>query len=148
MKIIKTFTLTIICLCATTFLNAQELKAEKVKPVEVKIPATANNRPSPQPELKPQPQVAATATEAPAAAEVPSPLTRKDDAKPEEKDKLEAKVLTPQAIATPGGEEGRKILAGKAEGQKSSGPTTPNTIDKNSKAVLPAKSTAVKQEQN
>ncbi|MBK8609047.1 MAG: hypothetical protein IPL84_03645 [Chitinophagaceae bacterium] len=89
-----------------------------------------------------------TNLEAPPAAQAPSPLTRKEDAKPEEKDKLEAKVITPTAIATPGGEEGRKTLAGKAEDQTPSGPTTPNTIDQNPKVLLPAKSTATKQEQN
>ncbi len=83
MKIIKSLLLLTVGFCITTILHAQEIKAEVGKPIEVKIPANANNKPSPQPQLKPQPQVAAVATEAPAAAETPSPLTRKDDAKPE-----------------------------------------------------------------
>ena len=99
--------------CATTILYAQEIKTEIAKPIEVKIPA-ANNKTSPQPELKPQPQVAATPANAPAAAETPSPLTRKEDAKPVEKEKLEAKTFNNNDIATPGGEEGRKIMEGKS----------------------------------
>ncbi len=112
-------------------LNAQELKTEVLKKSEIKAPpqAARNNTPSPQPELKPQPQVAAVATQAPAAAETPSPLTRKEDANPGEKDKMEAKALTPKAIATPGGEEGRKTLAGKTEDPKQAAPTTPNTTN-------------------
>jgi len=140
MKIIKSITAIIICLGATALLHAQEVKSETEKKMEVKVPAAANS--TSMPGLKSQ------TLEAPAAAQAPSPLIRKEDAKPEEKDKPEAKVITPTAIATPGGEEGKKILAGKAEGPKTSEPTTPNTIDQNSKAVLPAKSTAVKQQQN
>ena len=140
MKIIKSITAIIICLGATALLHAQEVKPEIEKKMEVKVPAAANS--TSMPGLK------SPTLEAPPAAQAPSPLTRKEDAKPEEKDKLEAKVITPTAIATPGGEEGRKTLAGKAEDQKPSGPTTPNTIDQNPKVLLPAKSTATKQEQN
>ncbi|MBK6380909.1 MAG: hypothetical protein IPF72_14955 [Chitinophagaceae bacterium] len=84
MKIVKSLLLLAVSICTTTILFAQEIKTEIAKPIEVKIPA-ANNKPSPQPELKPQPQVAATPANAPAAAETPSPLTRKEDAKPVEK---------------------------------------------------------------
>lgn len=147
MKIIKSIATLIVCLCTTTFLHAQELKTEVARPVEIKIPASANNKPSPQPELKPQPQVAAVATEAPAAAEAPSPLTRKEDAKPEEKDKPEAKVISPTAIATPGGEAGRKTMEGKSEAPKRSTTTTPNTIDQNMRP-LPTKAAVSKEQQN
>ncbi len=145
MKIIKSLLLLTVGFCTTTILQAQELKAEIAKPMEIKTPAAANNKPSPKPQLKPQPQVA---TEALADTEAPSPSTRKEDAKPELKDKPEVKILTPKAIPTPGGEKGRKTLAGNSEGEKSLGPTTPNTIDQNPKVLLPAKSTATKQEQN
>ncbi|MBK9483711.1 MAG: hypothetical protein IPO01_00295 [Chitinophagaceae bacterium] len=113
MKIVKSLLLLAVSICTTTILFAQEIKTEIAKPIEVKIPA-ANNKPSPQPELKPQPQVAATPANAPAAAETPSPLTRKEDAKPVEKEKLEVKTLNKNDIATPGGEEGRKIMEGKS----------------------------------
>ncbi len=113
MKIVKSLLLLAVSICTTTIICAQEVKTEIAKPIEVKIPA-ANNKTSPQPELKPQPQVAATPTNAPAASEAPSPLTRKEDAKPVEKEKLEAKILNKNDIATPGGEEGRKIMEGKS----------------------------------
>ena len=114
MKIIRSVLLLTVGFCATTIVFAQEIKTEIAKPIEVKIPAVANDKPSPQPTLKPQPQVAAIATDAPAAAVAPSPLTQKEDAKPVEKEKLEAKTFNNNDIATPGGEEGRKIMEGKS----------------------------------
>ncbi len=113
MKIIKSISVTVVFLCTTTLLYAQQPKTEIEKPIEVKIPASAANRPSPQPQLQPQPQVAATPTEAPAAAAASSPLTRKEDAIPVEKEKPETKTFNKNDIATPGGEEGKKIMAGK-----------------------------------
>jgi hypothetical protein len=113
MKIIKTLLLNMVGLCAISSLHAQQLQNEIAKPIEVKIPAAASNRPSPQPELKPQPQVAAIATDAPPAAETPSPLTRKEDAKPAVKEKQEVKIASDKDVVTPGGEEGRKIMTGK-----------------------------------
>jgi hypothetical protein len=128
MKIIKSLLLLAVCFCTATIVYAQEPKAEIAKPIEVKIPAVASNKPSPQPELKPQPQVAAIATDAPAAAAAPSPLTLKEDAKPEEKEKQELKTFDPKDIATPGGEEGRKIIAGNASAPKD--PIfSPSTVD-------------------
>ena len=114
MKIIKSLFLLTGGFCATTILYAQEIQTEIAKPIEVKIPAVANDKHSPPPTLKMQPQVAAIATDAPAAAAAPSPLTRKEDAKPVEKEKLEAKTFNNNDIATPGGEEGRKIMEGKS----------------------------------
>lgn len=113
MKIIKSFAAILVCISTPALLHAQEIKTEIAKPIEVKTPATDANKPSPQPVFKPQPQVAATAIDASAAAETPSPLTRKEDAKPEGQDKLQIKTLDKNDIATPGGEEGRKIMAGK-----------------------------------
>lgn len=113
MKIIKLIPAFIICLCSSALLHAQENKTEIAKPVEVKIAATDANKPSPQPVFKPQPQVAASATDAPAAAETPSPLTRKEEAKPAGKDKPQVKIVSDNDVVTPGGEEGRRILAGK-----------------------------------
>jgi len=146
MKIIKSLTVFIICLCSSTLLHAQEVKTEIAKPIEAKTAATDASKPSPQPVFKPQPQVAAAATDAPAAVETPSPLTRKEDAKqPEGKDKLEAKTLNANDIATPGGEEGKKIMAGKTTRPKD--PIySPSTAD--AKPAPPAtKSSAGNQQQ-
>jgi hypothetical protein len=127
MKIIKALLLSIVGLCAISCLHAQQLQNEIAKPVEVKIPAIVNNKPSPQPALIPQPQVAAT--DAPtAAAETPSPLTRKEDAKPAVKEKQEVKIASDKEVVTPGGEEGRKIMAGKSS--KPAEPVySPSTVD-------------------
>jgi hypothetical protein len=138
MKIIKSFFLLTVGFCATTIVYAQELKPEIAKPLEAKIPAAANNRPSPQPELKPQLQ---------AAPEVPSPLTRKEEAKPAVNEKLEAKTVNKNEIATPGGEEGKKIMAG-----NTTRPTdpiySPSTIDpKPAPQVKPAKPANGQQQQ-
>ena len=112
MKIVQSFAAILVCISSSTLLHAQEIKTEIAKPLEVKIPSTDANKPSPQPVFKPQPQVAAT--EAPAAAaETPSPLTRKEDAKPADKEKMEVKIVSENDIVTPGGEEGRKVMAGK-----------------------------------
>jgi hypothetical protein len=129
MKIIKSIPVLLVCICTTILLHAQDTKTEIAKPVEVKIQAVANNAPSPQPALIPQPQVAATPTNAPAAAaETPSPLTRKEDAKPAVKEKTEVKIASDKDVITPGGEEGRKIMAGKAS--KPNEPVySPSTID-------------------
>lgn len=116
MKIIKSFLLVTVGICATTLLYAQDVKTETAKPEEIKIPTrAATNTPSPAPEFKPQPGGAApkAATSA-TVAEAPSPLTRKENVKPEEKENLEAKIFNKNDIATPGGEEGRKKLAGKS----------------------------------
>lgn len=112
MKIIKSVSALTVFVCTTVLLHAQELKTEVAKPVEINIPANANNKPSPQPQLKPQPQVAATATEVPAAEAAPSPLTRKEDAQPVEKEKPEIKTLNKKDIVISGGEEGRKKMTG------------------------------------
>jgi hypothetical protein len=114
MKIIKSLNLIIVCLCTTTVLHAQEIKTEIAKPVEVKATTQGGriNTPSPQPELKPQPQVAAISTDAPPAAEAPSPLTRREEAKPAVKEKTEVKIASDKDVVTPGGEEGRKIMTG------------------------------------
>ena len=139
MKIIKSLLLLTVGFCSTTILYAQEPKAEIAKPLETKIPAAANNRPSPMPESKPAPP-------APDAV-APSPLTRKEDAKPEEKEKLEAKTVNKNDIATPGGEEGRKIMAGNTPSPK---PEINNhsTIDKKpAPPVKPAKPATGQQQQ-
>lgn len=112
MKIVKSFTAILVCICSSALLHAQEIKTEIAKPVEAKTAATDANKPSPQPVFKPQPQVAAAATDAPAAAETPSPLTRKEEAKPAGRDKPQVKLVSENDVVTPGGEEGRKIMAG------------------------------------
>jgi hypothetical protein len=146
MKIIKSFAAILVCISSSTLLHAQEVKTEIAKPIEAKTAATDASKPSPQPVFKPQPQVAATATDVPAAAETPSPLTRKEDAKqPEGKDKLEAKTLDKNDIATPGGEEGKKIMAGKTTRPKD--PIySPSTADA-APAPPVTKSSAVNQQQ-
>lgn len=80
MKIIKTFLLVNVCLCATTLLHAQEVKTEVLKQTEIKPPpaATITNVPSPAPELKPMNGVAPK--EAPVAAtEAPSPFKKEEN---------------------------------------------------------------------
>jgi hypothetical protein len=114
MKLIKSFFLLIVGFCTTTILYAQELQPEIAKPIEVKIlPAAVDNKPSPVSQLKPQPGPGPKETTLSAVAETPSPLTRKENVTLEEKEKLEVKTLNAKDIATPGGEEGRKTLAGK-----------------------------------
>jgi hypothetical protein len=120
MKIIKSLLLLTVGFCVTTLLLAQEVKTDIAKPLEVKIPATGDNKTSPQPKQKQQ---------APAdAVAVPSPYTRKAEPQPQVNEKPEAIPLNKNDIATPGGEEGKKIMAGKA-----SKPTdtiySPSTID-------------------
>ncbi len=105
MKIIRSITAIIICLGATTLLHAQEVKPEIEKKMEVKVPATANS--TSMPGLKSQ------TLEAPAATQAPSPLTRKEDAKPSVRENQETKIASEKDVVTPGGEEGRKIMAGK-----------------------------------
>jgi hypothetical protein len=128
MKIIKSIAAITVCLCATTLLHAQEIKAELAKLSEVKPPpqAVRSNSPSPQPELKPQ-----VAGEKPVAAETPKSLLSEEEVKPQKKAKSVMKVVD----------------AHKTENQKQ-GPTTPNTIDQNPKMIPATKSTAVKQQQN
>lgn len=111
MKIIKLIPAFTICLCSAGLLHAQEVKTDIAKPVEVKTSANASDKASAQSTFKPQPQVAAS--DAPAAvAETPSPLTRKEDTKPVAKEKTEVKTLSANDVVIPGGEEGRKIMAG------------------------------------
>jgi len=144
MKFIKASIAIMICLCATATLHAQQSKAESAKREEIPAQAERNKAATPQPGLKQQPKVATVATKAP--AETPSPSNRKDDTKPDEQIKMELKALIAQPLVTPGGEEGRKILEGRGEGQRSSGPTTPNTIDPNPKLIPAAKSKATQQQ--
>ncbi len=116
MKILKSLLLLTVGFCTTTILYAQDVKTEIAKPEEIKTPnRAATNTPSPAPEFKPQPGGALPkAATSSTVAEAPSPLTRKENVKPEEKEKLEAKTFDAGSIAKPGGEEGRKILAGKS----------------------------------
>jgi len=151
MKIIRSFLLITVCLCATTLLHAQQAKNENNKPPElttevlkqpeVKIPSqTAHNTPSPTPELKPQ-----LATEKPVAAETPKSLVSEEEVKPQQKEKPATKIDESNTNAIPGGEEGRKIFAGKAETPKQ-GTTTPNTIDQNMRP-LPKAAVSKQQQQ-
>lgn len=113
MKSIKSFPVLLVCLGAAMLSHAQEIKTDIAKPVEVKASANASDKATPHSTFKPQPQVAATATEAPAAAETPSPSARKEDVKPPVKEKTEVKIVSENNVVIPGGEEGRKIMAGK-----------------------------------
>lgn len=111
MKIIKSVLLLIVAFCTTTITNAQKPKTEIVKPIEIKIPAEASNKPSPQPQLIPQAKVAGNSTQPPAVTAAPSPLS-KEDANPVEEEKPETKILNKKDIVTVGGEEGSKKMAG------------------------------------
>lgn len=113
MKIIKLIPAFTICFCSAGLLHAQEVKTDIAKPVEVKTLVNNSDKTTSQSTFKPQAQVAATATEAPAASETPSPLTRKEDVQPPVKEKTEVKTVSANDVVIPGGEEGRKIMAGK-----------------------------------
>jgi hypothetical protein len=101
MKIIKSFLPITICLCSAITLQAQEsktaappqVKTAIEKPVEVTYPA------------KDKP----TAVPAPAATSA-----GKAEPKQEAPEKLEARTFNKNDISNPGGEQGARIMAGKA----------------------------------
>ena len=124
MKIIKSFFLVTISLCATTLLHAQELKAEVGKPVEIKQPS-ADNRPSPAPVVKPQDGIVPTAPAK--AAETPSPLKREETNNQAEQPKTEVKTMDANAATN-------KLSAGNKAGNGASEKppqilVTPNTTE-------------------
>ena len=139
MKIIKLFLLITVCLCATTLVHAQQAKNENNKPPVLKTevlkqpeaklsPRAVHNNVS-SPELKPQ-----DANEKPVAAEAPKSLVSEEEIKRQEKEKPAMKTDEANSNAVPGGEEGKKIFAGKAETPKQA-PATPNTIDQNTRPL-------------
>jgi hypothetical protein len=107
MKNIKSIALSVFCMCAAICAQAQ---IETKKPVGSPIPQVSLP-PVQAPEMKNAPKPV-TYTEA--VAETPSPLTRdKNQQQPEEKAKLKLVLVDEKEVATPGGEEGRKIMEGK-----------------------------------
>lgn len=112
MKIIKSFVAILALVSSATLLHAQENKTQIARPVEAKIPVTDANRTSPEPVFKPQPQVGAV-TAVQAAAETPSPQARDKNQQPATAPKPVTKIADDKDVITPGGEEGRNIMAGK-----------------------------------
>jgi hypothetical protein len=107
MKNIKSITLATFFLCNVACVQAQ---TETTKPAGSPIPQVS--MPSAQaPEMKNAPK---PVTNTEAVAETPSPLTRdKSQQQPEEKEKPKLVLVEEKEVATPGGEEGKKIMAGK-----------------------------------
>lgn len=94
MKIIQSFLLITVCLGATNLLQAQEIKAEILKPTAIKAPpaTTITNVPSPAPVLMPMNGVAPK--EAPVTAtEAPSPLKKDENKKQPEDPKVVALTI-------------------------------------------------------
>jgi len=148
MKIIKSSLIVIVAICATTLLHGQQtknennkppvLKTEVLKQPEAKLPPQAAHNNVSSPELKPQ-----DANEKPVAAEAPKSLVSEEEIKRQEKEKPATKVDEANNNSVPGGEDGKKIFAGKAENPKQA-PTIPNTIDQN---VRPLPKPAVSKQQ-
>lgn len=131
MKIIKPSLLIATGLCMATWANAQQQTA---KPIET---------PPVKQELKPVPK------EVPADAEqaAPSPLKRDKNNKAPEKENTSAVLKKDIKVATPGGAQQAKILAGSTE---KPGPVivSPSTIDPKVQPAPAAKPAAIKQQQN
>jgi hypothetical protein len=94
-------------MCTATYIQAQ---TETRKMTEKSIPQSALP-PVQAPEM---PNAPKPVTNTEAVTETPSPLTRDKNQQPEEKTKPTMKLVDDKDVVTPGGEEGRKIMAGKA----------------------------------
>ena len=103
MKSIKSFCLVTICLCATTLLHAQEVKAEIAKPAESTVPPPGS-KPAATPDLISQPKMIELRKSENAVQETPSPYNK---VKSNDKDPVTSLSA-----------ENAKILAGKGERPK------------------------------
>lgn len=107
MKIIKPITLSFFSLCTAICVQAQ---VETKKMADRQIPQVSLP-PVKAPEMPNAPKpVAATET----VAETPSPLTRDKNQPQAETEKPKLVTVESKEPQTPGGEEGKKIMAGKA----------------------------------
>jgi hypothetical protein len=104
MKMIKQIVWVTVLLFSAAGLQAQELTK---KPAGNSSPQVSSP-PVKAPEMNNAPKPVTNATE------TPSPLTRDKNQQPEEKVKPKLVLADDKEVATPGGEEGRKIMAGKA----------------------------------
>jgi hypothetical protein len=107
MKMIKQILLGTVLICSAALVQAQKITnkpAGNPRPQETLPPVKA-------PEMKNAPK---PVTNAESVTETPSPLTRDKNQQPEEKAKPKLVLVDDKEAATPGGEEGRKIMAGKA----------------------------------
>lgn len=104
---IKQILLVTALLFSAAFAQAQDLTK---KPAAKPIPQEDALPPVKPPEMSNSPKPVST-TES--VAETPSPLTRDKNQQPEEKSTPTLKLVGEKDVATPGGEEGRKIMAGK-----------------------------------
>lgn len=131
MKIIKSSLLIAVGLCMATGANAQQQTA---KPIET---------PPVKQELKPvTKEVPVDATQA-----APSPLKRDENNKAPEKENTSAVLKSDTKVATPGGAQQVKILAGATE---KPGPVivSPSTIDPKAQPAAAPKPPVLKQQQN
>lgn len=106
MKNIKTIAFCTFCMCAAIGVQAQiETKKPAGSPVpQVSLP------PVQAPEMSNAPKLSTAGVP---AAETPSPEARDKNQQPRENEKPALKLVDDKEPATPGGEEGNKIMAGK-----------------------------------
>ena len=103
MKIIKSFLLVTVGICAATLLHAQELQTKVVNKTEAKTPPASNisSIPSPQPELKPMNGVELKQAPAKAAETESSVVKDKNNQKPHAPKPVAAVAVTDAAIEKP-----------------------------------------------
>lgn len=138
MKNIKIIALPIICICIVTIVQAQ---SETKKPADRQTPQVA--LPPVQEPVMPNAPKPVNNTEP--VAETPSPMSRDKKQLPAEAEKPNFQVVEYKEPETPGGEEGKKIMAGKTT---KSAPVVNNysTIDQ-TPPPQPAKPANMKQQQ-
>jgi len=144
MNLIRSISTLLVCLSTPALLNAQELKPEIAKPLEIKVtPAAVDNRPSLVPEFKPQP-LAEKETK-PAVDTGTPPATAKDESLEQGANvKAEAKTIDADATRKKLTAEQLKTFNGTSARPKEQ-PAMPNTTDNSIRPVLPKP--AVKKEQ-
>ena len=143
MKIIKTFLLVTVGLCATTLLQAQEIKTEILKPTAIKLPPASDisNKPSPAPQLKPMNGVT--------PIEAPSPLKKDENKSQPEDPKTEALTIEANGPKNNLTAEQLKTLNGIAEKPKQTAPAVAVLTPQNVKPVMiAAPAPAVVQKEN
>lgn len=106
MKNIKTITLSAFCLCTAIAAQAQTDIQKPVDRPVVKVPVLSAQTPE-------MPNAPKMSTAAVSPAETPSPEARDKNQQPSTQQKPVTKIADDKEVTTPGGEEGRKIMAGK-----------------------------------
>jgi len=128
MKIIRSFCLITVCLGTATLLHAQQaqdIKTEIAKPVQVNIPQ-AENKPSPQPVFTAQPGITLK-PDAPATVnETPSPFKKDEKNKVTEPAKLTMKLVDENQNKKTLSAEDNKTLNGVSEKPKHLAAATAN----------------------